>query len=170
MKSNTVSDSTLWHAGRPPRVRHVESPWEYFLPLLITGPARPGPEKSAARIYRFTLDWLSHICTLINTFTALLMPLLGINKVTSDKMRLRFSCHLGQRRAELWGLEEKKKKKEEGATCAGGRATFTQTTDNGDTHRCYSFRIKQGFAIFSMAPFWHQNVLAFFSVIFYINY
>lgn len=61
-------------------------------------PAPPGPEKSTLRIYRFTLDWLSHICTPINTFTALLMPLLGINKVTADKMRLRFSWHLGQHR------------------------------------------------------------------------
>lgn len=61
-------------------------------------PAPPGPEKSTARIYRFTLDWLSRICTPINTFTALLMPLLGINKVTADKMRLRFSWQLGQQR------------------------------------------------------------------------
>lgn len=70
-------------------------------------PASPGPEKSTARIYRFTLDWPSRIWTPINTFTALLMLLLGINKVTADKMRLRFSWQLGQRRAEpretRWG-------------------------------------------------------------------
>lgn len=30
--------STVWHAARPLRVSHIESPGEYFLPLLITGP------------------------------------------------------------------------------------------------------------------------------------
>lgn len=77
----------------------TESPGEYFLPLLITGLHLLAHEKSTARIYRFTLDWLSRICIPINTFTALLMPLLGINKVTADKMRLRFSWQLRQRRA-----------------------------------------------------------------------
>lgn len=47
-------------------------------------PAPPGPEKSTVRIYRSTTDWLPHICTPINTFTPLLMPLLGINKVRQD--------------------------------------------------------------------------------------
>jgi len=58
---------------------------------LITACTSPGPEKSAVRIYRFTLDWLCHIfAPAINTFTAGLMPLWGINKVTADKMRPRF--------------------------------------------------------------------------------
>ncbi len=29
--------STVWHAARPLCVSHIESPGEYFLPLLITG-------------------------------------------------------------------------------------------------------------------------------------
>lgn len=47
-------------------------------------PAPPGPEKSAVQIYSSTSDWLAHIWTPINTFTALLMPPLGINKVGQE--------------------------------------------------------------------------------------
>lgn len=50
-------------------------------------PAPPGPEKSRVQIYRSTVDWLPHICTPINTFTVLLMPPLGINKVRQDSAK-----------------------------------------------------------------------------------
>lgn len=50
-------------------------------------PAPPGPEKSTVQIYRSAVDWLAHIFTPINTFTALLMPPLGINKVGRDSAK-----------------------------------------------------------------------------------
>lgn len=93
----------VWHAGRPMRVTHTErkeSAREYFSTFADHRTAAPGPEKSTDRIYRFSLDWLSRICTPINTFTALLMSQLGINKVTVDEVRRRFSWQPGRHGAE----------------------------------------------------------------------
>lgn len=52
------------------------------------------------------------------------MPQLGINKVTADKMRLRFSWQLGQHRAEQW---ESVMSERGGSQLASGMSTLWQS-------------------------------------------
>lgn len=65
--------------------------------------APPGPEKSRVQIYRSTVDWLPHICTPINTFTALLMPPLGINKVRQDSAKNQADTFVSEKKRETSG-------------------------------------------------------------------
>lgn len=70
---------------------HRGSPREHFLPRPDHIPLSHGPEKSTHRIYIFAFDCRVHICTTVNTFTAVLMWRRGISKVATDTMGRRFN-------------------------------------------------------------------------------